>query len=165
MKFLGILFLLAGCAGTGVYASIQVKNQIKLYQKLLFFIEDCEICFRYQNLTLHELFSSLAGRTEYQNFEFLQKLAENFKEETIPEKAWQEALKSCHFPDEAGQILKSLGSELGKSDLQGQTEILKLCQNQMQKALQTAQANSTQKCRLYQSLGWLGGAMLAVILL
>lgn len=163
MKFFGIVLLFAGCAGTGLYAGHQVRRQIKIYQKLLFFIEDCQISLRYQNLTLAELFHMFAERQEYQDFEFLQRLCKS--EEETPEKLWKEALTACQFPKDAEQILKNLGSELGKSDLEGQTAILTLCRNQMQKALEAAQAVSAQKCRLYQSLGWLGGAMLAVIFL
>ncbi|MBR7084790.1 MAG: stage III sporulation protein AB [Oscillospiraceae bacterium] len=162
MKLFGIWLLFAGCAGAGFYAGHQVRRHIKEYHKILYFLEDCEILLRYQNLTLEELFHTLAGKEEYIHFDFLQRLDRRGE---IPERLWKEALKESSFTGGAVQALEALGSTLGKSDLQGQLKALELCRGQIKHILKETQKTSQQKSKLYPSLGVLGGAMLVILFL
>ncbi len=163
MKFPGILLMMVCCAGCGMYAACGIRNQVRTYQNLLLLLEDCLTYMQYQHLNLEELFGILSGKAVYQNLDFVRKL--NPVPGLPPETLWNQALEESHLPEEARRILLLLGSELGKSDLQGQTAVLTLCRAQMCTALEACQAVSAQKCRLYQSLGWLGGAVCAVMFL
>jgi len=165
MKLWGILLIFLCCAGIGCYSALQVKHQVSIYQKLLLLIQDCMTYIRYQHLTVYELFSVLAERSDYQNLDLIQHLHQNDFYENSPETLWNHALQESRIPEEAKQILQTLGSELGKSDMQSQLAVLALCQAQMQKALVSCEAGCEKKSKLCQSLGWLGGAMLAVLFL
>lgn len=162
MKLFGIWLLFAGCAGAGFYAGHQVRRHVKEYYQILYFLEDCEILLRYQHFTLEELFHTLAGKEEYAHFDFLQRLDRGGE---IPERLWKEALKESSFTEGARQALESLGSSLGKSDLQGQLKSLELCREQIKHILKETQETLQQKSKLYPSLGVLGGAMLVILFL
>ena len=166
MKSLGILCILAACAGTGIYMAMRLRNQFRQYQKLLAFLEDCAVYIRYQGLPLQELFAILAEHPDYESFDFLGKLKKSeLSFQISPEVLWTEAIQSSMIPLEAKQILQNLGHELGKTDTQGQLAVLELYQTQMQMAYEQFRTGYQKKSRLYQSLGWLGGAMLAVLLI
>ncbi|MBR1554983.1 MAG: stage III sporulation protein AB [Oscillospiraceae bacterium] len=165
MKLSGMILLFACCAGIGSYSALQVKYQVRIYQKLLLLLQDCMTYIRYQRMTVYEIFSVLAERPDYRNLDLIQHLQKNDFYASSPEQLWNHALQESRLPDEAKQILQNLGSELGKSDMQSQLAVLMLCQSQVQKALVSCEAGSEKKSRLYQSLGWLGGAMLAVLFL
>ena len=161
MKLLGILCIVLACAGTGIYMAYFTKNQVKQYQKLLAFLEDCAIYIRYQSLPLQELFVILAENPDYQNFDFLEKL--KLTPEISPEMIWHKSIQESNLPLQAKQILQNLGHELGKTDTQVQLAILELYQTQMQTACEQSRACCEKKSKLYQSLGLLGGAMLAIL--
>lgn len=161
MKIIGILLIFFCCAGSGIYAGYHVKHQVRICSRLLHLLEDCMIYIRYQNLPLPELFDLLAGI--YPDFDFLRNL--QFSCDSLPEQVWEQALQECDLPDDARKLLLSLGCELGKSDMQGQLSVLELYRMQMQNLLETYQADCGKKCHLFRSLGWLGGAMLTVLLI
>lgn len=161
MKFLGILCIILSCAGTGIYMASHLKNQVRQYQKLLAFLEDCAIYIRYQSLPLQELFAMLAEHPDYESLDFLRKL--KISPEFSPEILWYGAVQESRLPSGAKQILQNLGHELGKTDIQGQLAVLALYQTQMQTACEQCRVCYEKKSKLYQSLGWLGGAMLAIL--
>ncbi|MBD5143995.1 MAG: hypothetical protein HDT22_10380 [Ruminococcus sp.] len=161
MKLLGIFCIMSACAGTGIYKAYFIKNQVKQYQKLLAFLEDCAIYIRYQSLPLQELFAILSENPDYENFNFLKKL--KFSPEKSLEILWHDSIQESNLPLQAKQILQNLGHELGKTDTQGQLAVLELYQAQMQTACEQSFACCEKKSKLYQSLGWLGGAMLAIL--
>ncbi len=160
IRLSGVLCLLLTCAGTGMYAGIQVKKQVRQYQLLLSFLNDCEIYIRYQNLPLQELFSLLAENPDYRQLAFLNEIRTG---EGSPHMRWQKAVQ--HLSGEARTIFQNLGHAIGQTDLQGQIAVLELSQIQMQSAYENCRTASEKKRKLYQSLGWLGGAMLAVLFL
>lgn len=174
MKILGILCILTACAGTGIYSAMRLTGQIRIYQKLLAFLQDCAIYIRYQGLPLQELLALLAGHPDYETLDFLGHFknpddADNLDDSDHPgrnlEIQWENALADSRIPGEARRILRNLGHELGKTDTQGQLAVLELYQTQMQSAYEQFRGDSQKKGRLYQSLGWLGGAMLAILLI
>nr|MDE6004465.1 stage III sporulation protein AB [Oscillospiraceae bacterium] len=156
-----ILGIILDCAGTGMDTAYNIKNQVRHYQKLLPLLEDCAIYIRYQNLPLQELFSILEENPDYQDFNFLKKL--KLSPEFSPEIIWHEAIQESNLPSQAKQILQNLGHELGKTDTQGQLAVIALYQTQMQTACEQCRSGCEKKSKLYQSLGWLGGAMLAIL--
>ena len=165
MKLSGMILLFVCCAGIGSYSALQVRHQIRIYQKLLLLLQDCMTYIRYQHMTVYEIFSILAECPAYRHLDLIQYMCQEDFYQHPPEYLWNQALRESRLPDEAKRILRNLGSELGKSDMQSQIAVLMLCQSQMQQALASCEAGSEKKSRLYQSLGWLSGAMLAVLFL
>ncbi|MBR1528277.1 MAG: stage III sporulation protein AB [Oscillospiraceae bacterium] len=163
MKLSGMLLLLFCGGGTGFYLSRQIRSQIRIWSVLIALLEDCMIYIRYQHLPLPELFALLKEKQAYQNLDFLQKLS--FTPELSPETLWNQALEGTRVPPQAREILRNLGAELGRTDLQGQLAVLTLCRTQMQNALEHCRTDCEQKSKLYQALGWLGGAAMAVLFL
>ena len=99
MKLSGILLLFVCCAGIGSYSALQVRHQVRMYQKLLLLIQDCMTYIRYQHLTLHELFAVLAERSDYQHLDFIRHLHENDFYENPPERLWNQALQESSLPE------------------------------------------------------------------
>ncbi len=161
MKHSGILLLFLCCAGLGFCASFRLRKQTAVFRKLMLFLEDCMTYIRYQHLTLPELFAVLNQNSVYAGWDFIRNLNQN--PGLAPELRWNFALQESQLPAQAREILRQLGTELGKSDTSGQLAVLTLCREQMRTALEQHQAECAGKSRLCQSLGCLGGAMLAVL--
>jgi len=162
MKALGILCVFLTCAGTGFYLAMMLRKEVRIYERLTAFLKDCSVYIQYQNLPLQELFQILAGNPDYAGLQFLQNIRE-FRQDF--ETVWSCAVQSGTLPEDAERILLNLGHELGKTDVSGQIALLELYQNQMTRAYEDARTACFRKTKLYQSLGCLGGAMLAILFL
>lgn len=165
MKGIGLICILLTCAGAGIYAASQLRRQVRQYQLLTAFLKDCAVYIRYQSVPLQELFQILAENPDYQNFVFLQTVIRKLSPERSLESVWHEAVQMGGLPPEAERILQNIGHEIGKTDIAGQLALLELYQMQMQSACETCQTSCEQKTKLYQSIGWLSGAMLAILFL
>ncbi len=163
MKYTGLLLLFFCCTGIGFYAAYQVRKNIKLYELCLLLTEDCMTYIRYQHLPLPELFGLLKEKQSYQKWDFIRNL--EFSPEISPETLWNQALQNSQLPREARESLQHLGTELGRTDMQGQIAALTLCQHQIQAQLAACRTDCQKKSKLYQTLGALGGAAVIVVFL
>ena len=111
---------------------------------------------------LHEL--AVCGR--FKKCKYLYSVLE-LCENTDLENAWKTAVKQSEqaFEEADIELLCTVGSILGKSDLQTQQGQLEMLMQQIDGAVKSAKEQREQKQKLYLTLGTLGGIMAAIILI
>ena len=141
MKLWGILLLLLSSAGTGMLAASRLTADRQALELLCAWTEDAAASIRYTQTELPELLAMLANHPNYRRFRFAEEILGQLSPLTPPEMLWKAAvLSDTAVPDAAKEILIRLGTE-------------------------EAAENARVKGRMYRALGFLGGAMAAVVLL
>jgi len=81
--------------------------------------------------------------------------------------SWPKALDECvhQLGREEAVILASLGDVLGRSDLESQLSALALTREQFEQRVGAAREKVITQGKLYRSMGILGGAAAAIILI
>lgn len=166
MRLWGILLLLLASAGAGMLAASRLKADRQALELLCAWTEDAAASIRYTQTELPELLAELAAHPSYRRFRFMEEILVQLSPMTPPEMLWQAAvLSDAAVPDAAKESLIRLGTSLGTTDCEGQLASLALCQTQLLRAAAEAAENARVKSRMYRALGFLGGAMAAVVLL
>ena len=166
MKLWGILLLLLSSAGTGMLAASRLTADRQALELLCAWTEDAAASIRYTQTELPELLAMLANHPNYRRFRFAEEILGQLSPLTPPEMLWKAAvLSDTAVPDAAKEILIRLGTSLGTTDCEGQLASLALCRTQLLHAAEEAAENARVKGRMYRALGFLGGAMAAVVLL
>ena len=165
MKWIGILLLFLSSSGTGIYASQNLRNDMRRTEKLIALTEECSAYIRYQQPELDELIDILSQNSAYQEFHFLRNISENKNPYLMPSAIWNEAIQNDNsVPVATREILESLGHILGTTDIEGQLSALELHRIQLQQILSGCRERYQKQGKLYQSLGILAGCMLGVLL-
>ena len=73
--------------------------------------------------------------------------------------------KSLALKGEDKKLLTDFGSELGKSDLEGQIKHLQLYQSMFQRQLLSAQNEIAKKSKLYKTMGLFVGVSVALVMI
>lgn len=166
MKLTGILCIILACTGAGIYAARKLRQEVTAYERLISLAESCAAYIRCQSPELDELLAMLAEHPAYSSFHFLKAVSEKLSPETPPSALWNAAV--CNddaVPKGAQEILCSLGTVLGTTDTTGQISAIELHCTRLKRAAEESRECFQRQGKLYRSLGLLGGAMLAVMLL
>lgn len=166
MKLTGILCIVLACAGAGAYASGRLRREVTAFEQLISLTESCAAYIRCQSPELDELMRTLAEQPSFGRFHFLKTVSEELSPGIPPSMIWNSAVCSdSSVPKSAKEILCSLGTVLGTTDTPGQLSAIELHCHRLQRAAEESRERSERQGKLYRSLGLLGGAMLAVLLL
>ncbi len=166
MKLVGILCIAGVCISTGMMASRHIRDEARYVARLVMLLEDLRIYIHYQCLPLEELIAKLADHPQYQDFVFLQRTKAAFHSDRLPMAIWCEQVRGDPWVSApAGEILLSLGSVLGATDIEGQLSALQSHAIQMQKLAEETKERNGKRAALSCQLGFLSAAMLAVLLL
>lgn len=165
MKLAGILCILLACTGAGMYASAKLRQEAAAYERLISLTESCAAYIRCQSPELDELLLLLSAQPSL-HFRFLREAAERLRPGIPPSMVWNSAVCSdADVPKGAREILYSLGAVLGTTDIHGQLSAIELHCNRLKRAAAESRERCERLGKLYRSLGMLGGAMLAILLL
>lgn len=166
IRLCGILCLVCASAGTGFYRAHRLREDVRSLELLCGWTEDAAACIRHQQMELPELLAFLASHPNYRRFRFPGEVCRELSPLQPPGVLWERAvLADSAVPASARSILIGLGNTLGTTDCEGQIAALTLYRHQLTQALAAARETLGTKGKLCRSLGLLGGAMAAVILL
>lgn len=165
MRLAGILCIMLACTGLGMYAAAKLRQEVAAYERLIALTESCAAYIRCQSPELDELLLMLAAQPSL-HFHFLEEVGERLKPGILPSAVWNTAVCSdTSVPKGAREILCSLGAVLGTTDIPGQISAIALHSDRLRRAAEESRERSVRLGKLYRSLGMLGGAMLAILLL
>lgn len=163
MKLLGILCLVLACTGAGIYAARKLKKEVTAFEQLISLTEQCASVIRCQSPELAELLRQLG---EMGQFHFPDAVRRGLAPGVSPSVLWRSAIwNDSAVPKAAREILCSLGEVLGTTDLPGQLSAIALHQERLERAATESRERCLRQGKLYRSLGMLGGALLAILLL
>lgn len=170
MKIIGMLMVMSGCIGAGLWYSliyIRKWHNLQDCQKAVMILRN-EIL--YGRTPLPVAFAQMAGRTSGSVARFFSTVARRLEEgggrlEEIWSAALQEILTSRELGEEDQKELEGLGNTLGYLDTQMQIQALELYEKRLEGSLQAWEREKEKKTRLYPVLGTMGGALICLIIM
>ncbi len=165
MDWLGALMV----AGAGILFGLlgvgEMEKTVRRREELCWFLERLSGELEGFCRPLPELFAYLGGLCAGKSGELCRRTAESLlaPERESFEHIWAGA--SEPFPRRERQILRPLGSILGRSAVDQQLPAIALCRREMERALEEARERKRELSRVYIGLGTAGGVMLAVLLI
>lgn len=172
-KCLGAALVLISAPGLGLWLAGQWKERLRQLEKLrqmIYFLKG-EITYSHAPLAealervgrrsggpAGQLFIRAAGRICCQEGESLQEI---WDQET---KRMAAETRNLPFTKEDLEQLAALGEHLGYLDLDMQERTLLLYLEQLDLSIEYLQRHRQEKCRLYTSLGVMGGIFLVIVM-
>ena len=170
MKAAGALCICLGAAGLGWQLAFVWKQRLDLLvalRQLIYYLKG-EIL--YGHGTLAEALSQSGKKGGGPFGEMFQRAAErlNLRDGTLFSRIWKEEAEGLAYlplvPEDWEQ-LKGLGESLGYLDLEMQERTLLLYIEQLDETIGYLKEHKREKCRLYTSLGIMGGLFLTIAFL
>ncbi len=166
IKWMGVILVVAGCAGFGCSMAAGVRRETRLLGRLRALISYMECQLRYQLTPLPSLcrdapFRGVLGR-------IMENLAKELEEAMAPDvrTCMASAIRaSGEVPPKVRRILLELGETLGRFDLTGQLQALEEMGQQCETQLREIAQNQEIRLRSYTTLGLCAGAAAAILLL
>ncbi len=163
MKLVGLLCLVLACAGAGVYAAGRLKREVTAFEQLISLTEQCAAVIRCQSPELPELLRQLGDMGQ---FHFPDVVRRGLSPGKPPVELWHNAVWSdSAVPKAARETICSLGEVLGTTDVSGQLSAIALHRERLERAAAESRERCLRQGKLYRSLGLLGGALVAVLLM
>lgn len=166
IKIIGLLCVLVAGAGCGIYASLRLKSRALLLEKYLSFLNNVEIRVRFGQCDINEL---LSQNDDYGDLSRILKLCkESLNTGMHFGEAWRTALDKAQkqrmiFPPE--RLLLSDFASFGTSDVEGEISRLNIHLERVTQRYKELLQESLDKGKLYRTLGFFGGAAVALIAL
>lgn len=170
LKTAGIFLILLSGAGIGFSKSRELTLREKNLRQFLQLIVFLRGEIRCGSAPLPEAFREIAGKLPGIYGEFLGEVSLRLRNspgcllEDIFEQCFREKLGGMEFSGEERELICSLGGRLGYLDREMQLRQLELCEEETQRCLDDLRKEMPEKKKIYQSLGVLGGILLAVLL-
>ena len=168
-KILGIILVMAGSVGLGLYYSakegFRVADLLEFKKALLILSSEIE----YMRSTLSEACANIAKRTGLgvsEIFADFSRLLADGEGETAYQ-LWLTAMQNSEktfLAAEDKTVFEDFGKTLGYLDKQMQKNAITYAVSYIDEKAATLQAQSDKNKRMYQSLGVIGGLMIAVVL-
>ena len=166
MKWIGSMLVLFAAGGFGIWSAMQWRERLRLLEKLrqmIYFLKG-EITYSHAPLgkreagPLGQLFTAAAEGICRQEGESLQEI-------------WRREVQVLSSPkirlpltEEDLEQLAGLGEHLGYLDVDMQERTLGLYLEQLDISIEYLRTNQREKCRLYTSLGIMGGMFLVIVM-
>lgn len=163
LKLLGGIILLISGYLSGCYFSGRLTRRKRFFESFLSFIVSLEIRLRYSQLDIIPLISRCAEQSSLPAFSGIiasdEPLSEiwNRRVDKIPS---SEGLKA-----DDRELLSQFGTQLGRTDLEGQLKHLAEYRALIEERLNSAGEICQKKSKLYRSLGFFAGAAVTLVLL
>ena len=162
LKLLGCLLLAAAGFGGGCLFSARLYRRRDFLRRLQSFLNCLSTDLRYRGEDIFTLVSDNAKRAG------LHALCIRQSENSF-ENAWNGAINAlcAAFPlkREDDSLLREIGSQLGKTDLDGQLNHLSLSEARVAGLLRDSEESLAQKAKLYKTMGFFVGATAAIVMM
>ena len=162
LKILGCLILTAAGFGAGCLFSARLYRRRDFLRRLQSLLTCLSTDLRYCGADIFTLVTDCAERANLPALR-VQMSADDF------ESAWNKAINAvcAAFPlqREDVSLLREIGSQLGKTDLEGQLRHLSLIETRLAERLRDAEESLLQKAKLCKTMGFFVGAATAIVLM
>lgn len=170
MRVAGAVCTVAGASGIGLWMAGQYGRRLEELRRLrqmIFFLKGQIL---YANATLEEAFEEVGGRMEEPLSRLLCQVAERMarQEGELFGEIWQDEVRRWKNPvlkKEDVEELAGLGTHLGYMDRDMQERTLLLYLEQLDLVIDGLQKQKQERCRMYSSLGVMGGLFLTILLI
>lgn len=169
-KSVGVLLILISCAGMGFGQSFRLTGRLRTLEMLLRVTNLLKGEIRFGNASIHDAFAGAAGKAGGEYGVFLKTVSEKANGsrkgafENIYRECARDFIKKLGIEKEEEELFYSLGSHLGYLDLEMQLKELMLYENEVIRCTEELRREMPAKKKVYESLGILGGILLAVLI-
>ena len=163
IKLIGLLLIIFSGLGLGLHLSAKEKRHLSAVFAIEKMFNETQLMLRYEAVTFKELIAYLKKSSQTHCLEFLQ-IDENspdLRQEII---ASIRLNKDNLYEDEVFQ-LEAFFSQFGATDLFGQIALAEKYGENFRERLELLHSESRTRCRLYNSLGILGGTFIAIMVI
>ena len=167
MKYIGALFVIAGCGGCGFMMAMYHLKQIRLYKSFLLLLDYMSCELQYRATPLPQLCRQASSQTAGILSEIFKNLADELDAQISPNayRCMSSVVAKIHFADDAFvQLLLAFSQNLGVFDVSGQLHGFEYAQKMCNEKLDALLRNKDSRLRSYRTLGLCAGAMLAILL-
>lgn len=167
-KWIGAVLVITGCGGFGFSIAAGYRREEGLLRQLIRALNYMEWELQYRLTPLPELCRQAGRESRGILREVFSGLADELERQTFPDAAgcMIGALnRSRELPGKIRELLKQLGSTLGRFDLPGQKQGLEEVRLQCRLELERLEKNRETRLRSYGTLGLCAGTALAILFL
>lgn len=170
MKIFLCILILASCFGAGKVKSLEFSYRLRQLRELHRGFKLLQTEIQYARETLPVVLERLSREECGLLASFFKMICDLLQGgEKSFFQCWEtsisEIYKDSNLKKEDLEILRQLGQEIGKSDLQGQKSAFERFFSRLEEQMKEAEFEKKQKGRMYQSLGLYGGILIVVLLL
>lgn len=169
MKLFLCILIVASCFGAGKVKALEFSYRYRQLRELHRGFKLLQTEIQYARETLPILLERLAKEEKGLLASFytdvcngLEKGGNSFYE------CWENSVTAIYnnssLQKEDKEILRQLGQELGKSDLQGQKSAFERFFSRIEEQIKEAEEEKKKKGKMYQSLGFYGGILIVLLL-
>lgn len=165
LKIIGFGLIFITTVSLGVHFSDRLKEKVKILNSLEFMFDDILIMVRYKAMTVYDIITELRKKEISDTLSFLKKI--EFSSEISFSGNWSSSIDETDMPlsVEELNLLKSFGSSLGSSDIEGQISTIELYKHNFIALYKKACNDYEKKSKLYKSLGVISGAFIIIMLI
>ncbi len=166
IRLVGAAMIILGAGSFGVAKTAQFYRQQRQLRAFLNALEILQCELDYTLYPLPKLCRITAERCERVCADFLRRYADSLDGGACRSAAAREALIAvkCVLPPDACIAVLELFSALGRYDLEGETNLLKLTQYRLKAALERGETEKRPMVKGYAVLGLCTGAAVAILL-
>ena len=165
-KIIGAVMIIAGCGALGILIAAGKIREENYLRNLISIFDYMISDLRYRLTPLPELCRYASREKKCGASAFFQNLADELESQIAPDVSCcvsASISKTPRIPSSAEKILYSMGTTLGRFDLDGQIEALQASKLECLRILSQLENNKAERLRNYQTLGLCTGAALAIL--
>lgn len=163
LKFLGCIMLLAATTSTGFMLSRRLSKRRDFLKAFIAFINSVTTNIRYSSADIFTVITSSANSDSLLYFAI--DTAQNLPFEAVWKDKIDNIPKHLSLTEADKKLLYEFGTQLGKTDVDGQMKHLELYKISFTKQLSFAEEAIKQKSKLYKSMGFFAGAAIALMMI
>lgn len=168
LKF--ILLIAVFCTSTiiGVLISKKYSTRVQILKELKNALNIFEVKINFSFETITEIFNEIAQKTNGIAGKIFEDSVKNIEQENmLAGEAWDKSIdaNSENLKSEDISCLKTLGKLLGKTDVEGQINQIKLVSTFLEKQISEADEEKHKNGKMYQKLGAVVGLIIVIVLI
>lgn len=168
LKWIGALLIVVSCTACGFSIAAGKRREERLLLQLQTILQFMENELQYRLTSLPEMCYMIAAETKGSLHDVFSKLHRELNSQMLPDAGSCMAAairESGELPSRIRSMLAQLGHGLGRYDLEGQLQGIRVVRRRSEESLEYIRKNRDERLRSYQTLGICAGAALAIVLL
>ena len=163
----GVIILASG--GLGILTAQKFTERLRDLEDLKAMVKILETEMRYKKDPLPRAFARIAEYKDNRAMDLLWECSQQMQRSQSIGHCWELALSAAYenscLKENDLIIIKDMGLQLGKSNLTGQTAMFSFINDKLNAQIREAEQEKKSKGKMYKSLGFGIGVMLAIILI
>lgn len=169
LKGILCLILICGCGGLGILKAQTYKQRLEELTDLQDMLGMIQTEMHYRKDPLPTVFGRISAYKDNRAMELLWDCSLTMKDSLDIKQCWENSMEYAYqgssLKKEDLAIVQDLGLQLGKSDIQGQAAMFSMMKTKLEIQIQEALKEKETKGKMYRSLGFSIGIVIAILLI